>query len=125
MVAFSQSLQVYACKDVNIVVDTRRMTHKNTPDGLTGTGSVLHPHCNWEKGHQVYMFLEEKCLCSFIIPLIPTRAAIGGAMEDMPLSFDGMEYELQPEAAVPTMKEAAVKAEPVESDRKRSKRGEN
>ena len=114
MVAFSQSLQVYACKDVNIVVDTRRMTHKQTPEGLVGTGSVLHPHSNWDKGHQVYMFLEDRCVCSFVVPLLPTGSVTGGVMEGIPLCFDGIEYE----PVEPKLDDAAI------PERKRSKRGE-
>ena len=75
------------------MVDTRRMTRKSTPDDQVGTGSTLHPTSSWEKGHQVYMFLEDKNVCSFVIPLLPTGPAVSGVLESMPLCFDGIKYE--------------------------------
>lgn len=63
-------------KDLDLVVDMRRMLNKRAPaTSFQGLSSLVHPDAQWSKGHMLHVFFEKKCVLSVVVSLSDVQVA--------------------------------------------------
>lgn len=105
-------------KDLDLVVDMRRMINKRISSSPTmpPLSSLIHTGGAWSKGHMLHVFFEKKCVLSLVISLSDVQNTADGGVYKRALeptqmikSMDFMDYdEEEPTTSTSTTTTAPV-----------------
>ena len=79
-----RSIFQQCAKDLDLVIDMRKMTNKKGPSSSSTTimSSMVHPDSPWSKGHMLHAFFEKKCVLSLVVSISDVQSAgDGGAFK--------------------------------------------
>jgi hypothetical protein len=65
------------CKDLDLVVDLRKMCNKKKQGTVSST--MVHPESGWSKGHMLHIFFQKKCVLSLVIALFQVDVNMDGS----------------------------------------------